>query len=67
MPVLATESDIKNLRHWADELMPIEVWIPINAKQLEAFRVLIAENYGWPVFTLNINRLNNKIMKIIVW
>lgn len=67
MPVLATPDDIKNLKHWSKEMMPVDVWIPINTRQYEAFKVLMSEQYGWPVFTLNFNRLNTKIMKIMVW
>ena len=67
MPVLATPDDIKNLKHWSKEMMPIDVWISINARQLEGFKILIAEQYGWPEFTLNLNRTNTKIMKIMVW
>lgn len=61
------DDDIKNLKHWAKEMMPIEVWIPVNSRQLKAFRMLILEQYGWPEFTLNINKSGDKVMKIMVW
>lgn len=51
-------------------IMQLE-WAHINTctacRQYEAFKVLIGEYYGWPTFVLNINRLNNKVMKVMVW
>lgn len=64
---MATPEQANQLKKYVDEQMEVDRWIDINEKQMDVFKHLIAENYGWPVFTLNINRLNNKIMKIIVW
>lgn len=62
MPVL--ESDIKNLKLWVDQTMPSDEWIPVNEKQMQVFKHLISEYYGWPEFTLNINKSGDRVMKI---
>ena len=47
--------------------MQPEVWLRVNAYQLGAIKMMIAEQYGWPDFTLNINKAGDKVMKIMVW
>ena len=47
--------------------MQPEVWLKVNAYQLGAIKTMIAEQYGWPEFTLNINNSGDKVMKIMVW
>ena len=47
--------------------MDFDRWIEVNEKQMEVFKYLILEQYGWPEFTLNINNSGDKVMKIMVW
>ena len=63
MPILATPEEIINLKLWVKNEMPDDVWTPVTQKQQSAFKVLIVEWYGWPVFSLNFNSEMNKIMK----
>ena len=60
---ISTE-DILKLMDWVDQTMPSDEWIPVNEKQLEVFKHLISEYYGWPDFTLNINKAGDKVMKV---
>ena len=55
------------LKHWIENEMQPEVWLKVNAYQLGAIKTMIAEYYGWPEFTLNINKAGDKVMKIMVW
>ena len=61
---MATEEDVKNMRHWATEMMPVDVWIPVNFRQAQAFMALMDERLGWPVYSLSFNKDMNKVMKI---
>ena len=61
---MATEEDVKNMRHWATEMMPADVWIPVNFRQAQAFMALMDERLGWPVYSLSFNKDMNKVMKI---
>jgi len=55
------------LKQWVTNEMQPEVWLRVNAYQLGAIKTMIAEQYGWPDFTLNINKAGDKVMKIMVW
>lgn len=55
------------LKRWITNDMPSDVWMYVNAYQLEAVKHLISEYYGWPDFTLNINKAGDKVMKIKIW
>lgn len=58
--------EIARLKRWTRDTMEAAKWINTNEKQMEAFKCLMIEWYGWPTFTLNINKLNNKVMKIMI-
>ena len=66
-PDTAVLSDVPKAKKWVRDEMKSDTWIPITARQVDTFKWLIAEQYGWPEFTLNLNRTNTKIMKIMVW
>ena len=55
------------LKQWVTNEMQPEVWLRVNAYQLGAIKTMIAEQYGWPEFTLNINNSGDIVMKIMVW
>ena len=57
---------VETLCKWIEAEMPADKWIPVNDHQIEAFKVLMAEHYGWPQFTLNINNAGDKVMKIVL-
>ena len=38
--------------------------IELTHKQIDAFKILIAEEYGWPSFTLNFSKDMKHIIKI---
>jgi len=60
------EQDVNNLRNWADKVMPGDVWIPVNKRQIDAFMVLMKEQYRWPEFSLVFNKDMTKVMKIML-
>jgi hypothetical protein len=64
MPILITPEEITNLKHWTKNEMPDDTWIPVNDKQKDAFKHLMVEWYGWPVFSLSFNKAMNCVMKI---
>ena len=64
MPILITPEEITNLKYWTKNEMPDDTWIPVNDKQKDAFKHLMVEWYGWPVFSLNFNKAMNCVMKI---
>lgn len=61
---MITLEQSNTMKKYVDQTMPSDEWIPVNEKQLEVFKHLIAEYYGWPDFTLNINKAGDKVMKI---
>ena len=44
--------------------MEFDKWIEVNDRQKDAFKHLMVEWYGWPVFSLNFNKAMNCVMKI---
>jgi hypothetical protein len=54
------------LKYWIENEMQPEVWLRVNAYQLGAIKMMIAEQYGWPVFSLNFNKEGNKVQKTII-
>ena len=44
--------------------MKTDIYTELNAKQIQAFKMLIAEQYGWPDFTLNFATDMKRIIKI---
>ena len=55
--------EIIQLKKWVTEKMEFDRWIEVNEKQKDAFKHLMVEWYGWPVFSLNFNTDLTKVMK----
>lgn len=56
--------EIIKLKNWTTEKMEFDTWIPVNDRQKDAFKHLMVEWYGWPVFSLSFNKAMNCVMKI---
>jgi hypothetical protein len=63
MSILTTPEEYINLKKWVKVEMKPDVYIEINTQQTEAFKMLIIEQYGWPIFTINFSRDMNRVMK----
>ena len=63
MPVL-TQQEYHNLKNWVRHDMESDKLIELTHKQIDAFKILIAEEYGWPSFTQNFQRDIKTILKI---
>ena len=59
----AVLTELQKAKHWVKNEMEEWVWISITERQKEIIKVMIAEEYGWPSFTLNFNNDLTKIMK----
>ena len=55
MPVL-TQQEYHNLKNWVRHDMESDKLIELTHKQIDAFKILIIEEYGWPSFTLNYSK-----------
>ena len=64
---MVTTEQANTMKKYVREQMDPDRWIEVNEKQMEVFKYLILEQYGWPDFTLNINNSGDKVMKIMVW
>jgi hypothetical protein len=64
---MVTLEQANTMKKYVKEQMDPDRWIEVNEKQMEVFKYLIFEQYGWPEFTLNINNSGDKVMKIMVW
>ena len=64
---MVTTEQANTMKKYVREQMDPDRWIEVNEKQMEVFRYLMMEQYGWPDFTLNINNSGDKVMKIMVW
>ena len=64
---MVTTEQANTMKKYVREQMDPDRWIEVNEKQMEVFRYLMMEQYGWPDFTLNINKAGDKVMKIMVW
>jgi len=64
---MVTTEQANTMKKYVREQMDSDRWIEVNEKQMEVFRYLMMEQYGWPEFTLNINNSGDKVMKIMVW
>jgi len=64
---MVTLEQANTMKKYVREQMDSDRWIEVNEKQMEVFRYLMMEQYGWPEFTLNINNSGDKVMKIMVW
>ena len=64
---MVTLEQANTMKKYVREQMDSDRWIEVNEKQMEVFRYLMMEQYGWPDFTLNINNSGDKVMKIMVW
>lgn len=63
---MITIEQINELKRYVKATMPADRWIEVNDKQIEVFKFLMTEWYGWPVFSLNFNKEMNKVMKIMI-
>ncbi len=63
MPVL-TQQEYHNLKNWVRHDMESDKLIELTHKQIDAFKTLIVEEYGWPEFTLNFSKDMKHIIKI---
>lgn len=64
---MVTLEQANKMKEYVKGQMDFDRWIEVNEKQMEVFKYLILEQYGWPDFTLNINNSGDKVMKIMVW
>jgi hypothetical protein len=63
MPVLTTD-EYQNLKRWVCDEMQSDKLIALTKKQIDGFKMLIIEEYGWPEFTLNFSKDMKHIIKI---
>jgi len=61
---MVTLEQANTMKKYVREQMDSDRWIEVNEKQMEVFKYLIMEQYGWPQFTLNINKSGDRVMKI---
>lgn len=54
------------MKDYARNKMKPDVWMEVSDKQIEAFKQLMIEWYGWPEFSLNFNKDMTKVMKIML-
>ena len=63
---MVTLEQANKMKEYVREQMDPDRWIEVNEKQMEVFKYLILEQYGWPEFTLNINKSGDRVMKIMI-
>ena len=63
---MVTLEQANTMKKYVKEQMDPDRWIEVNEKQMEVFKYLILEQYGWPEFTLNINKSGDRVMKIMI-
>ena len=63
-PDPAVLSEVPKAKEWVRDEMKTDVWTPITTRQVDIFKWLMVEWYGWPVFSLNFNKAMNCVMKI---
>jgi len=56
-------SDVPKAKTWVRDEMQFDVWTPITERQVDIFKWLMVEWYGWPEFSLNFNTDLTKVMK----
>jgi len=61
---MVTLEQANKMKEYVKGQMDPDRWIEVNEKQMEVFKYLIMEQYGWPQFTLNINKSGDRVMKI---
>jgi len=54
------------IKRYITEEMPADVWMPVKRNQMPVIKLLIIDDFGWPVFSLNLNKEGNKVMKIML-
>ena len=62
-PDTAVLSDVPKAKTWVRDEMQFDVWTPITERQVDIFKWLMLEWYGWPEFSLNFNTDLTKVMK----
>lgn len=63
-PDAAVLSEVPKAKTWVRDEMKLDVWVPITERQVDIFKWLMDERYGWPEFSLNFNKAMNCVMKI---
>ena len=54
------------IKRYITEEMPADVWMPVKANQIPVIKLLMLDDFGWPVFSLNFNKEGNKVQKTII-
>ena len=57
---------IDNAESWVIKDMQPNRWYDIKPDQVEIFKLLISDRYGWPDFALSLNNEYNKVKKIMI-
>ena len=63
-PDAAVLSEVPKAKTWVRDEMKSDVWTPITERQVDIFKWMMTEWYGWPEFSLNFNKAMNCVMKI---
>ena len=63
---MVTLEQANMMKDYARNKMKADTWIDVSDKQIEVFKHLMLEWYGWPQFSLNFNRDMNKVMKVML-
>ena len=63
MPVLTTD-EYQNLKRWVCDEMQSDKLIALTKKQIDGFKMLNIEEYGWPEFTWNFSKEMKHSIKI---
>ena len=57
---------IDNAESWVIKDMIPGRWYDIKPDQVEIFKMLVADYFGWPDFQLSLNNEYNKVKKIMI-
>ena len=57
-------NEISNAKYWTDNQMRAGEWYKVKPLEIEIFKSLIDERYGWPGYGLNFNVEMDSIMKV---
>jgi hypothetical protein len=66
MPLLITAQEIANMKQWVIQEMEADKPVEVNEKQIEGFKRLMDEWYGWPEFSLNFLKDMKHVIKIML-
>ena len=65
-PDTAVLSEVPKAKTWVRDEMKLDVWVPITEHQVDIFKWLMVEWYGWPVFSLNFSKDMKHVIKIML-